>query len=201
MQYKRYGNFRFADYIGSWVGIALYLIFTILVFFVDLSPFFAVFAVIMAGITALSILLPHRERFSLENGKICVKKGKKAYEIVLPERFLLVFSPIDLAPPFGQRSATQNGTHILKGQYGVTILQPMPTDKALALLHRGYLREFTTCSVRACLCESQVIYSFACHEELLQKLIAHTDTQIIVPKTLNETLGLDGNNVYIDTKC
>ncbi len=195
------GNFRFADYIGSWVGIALYLIFTILVFFVDLSHFFALFAVIMAGFTLFSILLPHRESFSIENHTIHIKRGKKAHEIVLPERFLLIFSPIDLAPPFGQKSATKNGTHILKGQYGVTILHPMPTDKALERLHRGYLREFTTCSIQECFGGSQIIYSFACNEELLQKLLAYSDTQIIVPKRLNETLGLDGKNVYIDTKC
>ena len=203
MKHYRYGKFRFQDYWQSWMSIAILLFFAIACFFLRLSFVFVVFPIVYAVIWIWTILSPWRERFIINSDNIISYVGKKEHIIELPSELTLVISYVDICPPFAVRTAIGNRTHILKDRYAVSILHEIPLKIALENLHSNYLKIYTTSTVQRVFRSHQYIYSFACNQSLLSKLIESRQCQFIVPESLYNRVSadLDPTNIYVDENC
>ncbi len=202
MMYKRYGDFRASDYIGSWIGIMLLFVFSMICLLFDLY-IYAIIPVAYALIWLATIVMPRNERFTLEGNSIIVTKGKVTKNILIPEKITAVISYADVCPPFARRTALGNETHILKDKYAVTILSDLPLDVTIKKLHSNFIRKYTTSTIKACFEEFSYVYSFVCCEELMIRLMYERQCQIIVPQSLLKQLYYlpQGKEVYVDTTC
>lgn len=197
MKYRRYGAFRLSDYWASWIGIASLLIFAISSFVLRLSWWITVFSSGYAVLWTWMIISPSRERFYLSSQEITVIKRGKKQCIHFPSDVCLIISYADIRPPFAMRTASGNETHILKGRYAVSILQRMPLNDALDRLHKGYLRRYTTSTIRACFEEFRYIYCFVCDNELLDLILHDKNCLLIVPESLASQVSTNHPNVTV----
>ena len=203
MQNYRYGKFCFWDYWTSWVGLVVLTLFAIASIILDLSVIFVMFPLVYAAVWLWSILLPHREQFTVDSDAITVFRGNKTLKIVLPTELILIISCADIAPLFATRTATRGQTHILKDKYAVSILQKMPTETVLESLHRNYLRTYTMSTILNSFDSSHFIYSFVCDQSLLNQILANRKCLMIIPKSLLEETYVNTSavDVYVDICC
>ena len=201
MKNKRLGKFRFCDYCISWISIALLLFFSVASIVLELPLFVVILPSVYAIIWLGSIILPHCEQFSLSEDSITVFWGRKTKRIPLHSELTLIVSYADVCPPLTIRTAVGNQTHILKDKIAVSILQKIPLETALVRLHQNYTRKYTTSTVEACFEEYIYVYSFVCNQEMLDKLLANRNCQIIIPETLLKQISINLHqiNVHIDT--
>ena len=200
MKNKRFGDFRFCDYCVSWISIVVLLLFSIACLVLKLSFLFAIFPFVYAVIWLVSILIPHREQFAINNDTITTFVGKRRQTICIPSELTLIISYADICPPLAVRTAYGNETHILKDKFAVSILQKMPKEKALEILHQSRVQMYTTSVIRTAFDDYHYIYSFVCNQSLLDELIANRECLLIVPETLSKKISFGSciDNVYID---
>lgn len=203
MEHHRYGTFHPTDYITSWCGIAILLIFAIVSYILNLSLVFVCLPSAYAVIWLWAVAAPNLERFTICGDYITAKKGKKVRKISIPSEVTLLISYVDICPPLTIRTSVGNRTHILKNKYAVTILERMPLELILERLHRNNIRKYTTSIIRTVFDEHQFIYSFVCDEKLLTKALQDRKCLLIIPKTLvdNVRANLSAVDVYVDSSC
>ena len=109
-------------------------------------------------------------------------------------------SHADVCPPLAMHTDMGNKTHILKDKVAVSILQKMPVEVVLDVLHRNYVRKYTTSRIRTVFDDYRYIYSFVCNQSLLDALIANRKCLLILPESLSKgmTFELSADNVVID---
>lgn len=202
MKNCRYGKFRFSDYWISWIGIMIMTLFSVLFIILDPS-IISVFPMAYATVWLWSILWPHREKFTLDNGTITVFKRNKVSYIILPTELTVIISLADIAPLFAVRTATREQTHVLSDKYAVSILQKMPTETVLESLHRNHLRTYSMSTIRNSFDDARFIYSFACDQSLLNRILENRKCSMIIPQSLLEEISINTRvvDVYIDTCC
>jgi len=109
----------------------------------------------------------------------------------------------DVCPPLTINTTYGNPTHILKDKFAVSILQKMPAEDVLEILHQKlYLvQKYTTSSIRAVFDDYRYIYSFVCDQFLLDALIDSKKCLLIVPESLSKVIAFESSveNVYIDS--
>lgn len=203
MKHNRYGKFRAGDYRGSWIGIAILLIFPIASILLDVSILFIIFPIAYAVVWLWAIFAPNQEQFVLGENSITAFFWKKTETILLPPELTLIVSCVDICPPLASRTAFGNETHILKNKYAISILQKMPLDVALEALHQNYVRKYTTSMIQRAFDEYLFLYSFVCDQSLFDQLIANRKCLVIIPASLSEEITVDPDavDVYIDTEC
>ena len=155
------------------------------------------YAAIWLGI----IVVSNCEQFVISGDSITAFLGKKAKTFSLPSELTLVVSYADVCPPFAMRTAVGNQTHILKDKFAISILQKMPVEVALEILHRNRVHKYTTSSIRAVFDDCRYIYSFVCTQYLFDELIANRKCLLIIPESLLGGISFDPSlvNVHIDT--
>lgn len=202
MKNCRYGKFRFSDYWISWIGIMIMTLFSVLFLILDPS-IISVFPMACAAVWLWSIVWPHCEQFIFSNDSITVFKGKKKFDINLPPEVTIVVSRADIAPLFSVRTATREQTHVLSDKYAVSILQKMPTETVLESLHRNHLRTYSMSTIRNSFDDTRFIYSFACNQSLLNRILENRKCSMIIPQSLLEEISINTSvvDVYIDTCC
>lgn len=200
MKYYRYGKFVLSDYYTSFAVTATYLILAFISIVFRFSLLFSILLMTCAVIRMLVILVPNCEKFILGDDSITTFVGKKTNKIMIPLEMTLVVSYADICPPLATRTAIGNATHILKGKYAVSILCKMPLNAALEVLHRNYMRKYTTSTIQTALDECCYIYSFVCNQSQLDRLIANKNCQLIVPESLLGMVSFNPNavDVYVD---
>ena len=122
---KRYGKFNYKDFVGSYIVIAIMLLFTIISLFLELNIYICLVWLIDPIFRIYFISKPFRESFKLSENRIIIYKGKKEIErIILPNQYSLIVSYVDIKPTlFSYRTPIGNETHILKNKYAVSIIQ------------------------------------------------------------------------------
>lgn len=202
MEYRRYGSFHYGDYLGSWLAIVVLLVFVVGNVILDQSRIAIFFLGLLVIVQLRSIIEPNRECFSLGDDVIIARKGKHIREIVIPQEPTIVISYADICPPLAVRTAIGNETHILRDKYAVSILQKMPLDSALEILHRGHIQKYTTSTIEIA-ATHHYIYSFVCDQELLDSVLHDRDCRIIIPKSLIGKVSINNPkaSIYIDSDC
>ena len=201
--YKRYGEFRIGDYKTSWMVLGLMIIFIVACFLLQLPVVYMVVPILYSVALINSIWNPNREYFKLINGIIYVKKGKKEKEIKIPKEISLIISPVDICPPLTVRTAVGNKTHILKGKYAVSVLMRMDMEEIIEKAHIGYIKKYTTSTIRNAFEEYKYVYSFVCDNVLLNQLLRERKANILIPKSIFDKMFLENKDleIFIDSEC
>lgn len=201
MEYRRYGRFRFRDYLSAWFAIVFLFAVAVSGFFADIQFFLTIWPLVLSMIMAWSIYKPNRERFSIFGDTITILQGRKKKKVTIPSEPTLIVSYADVCPPLAKRIGYGNQTYMLKGRYAVSILQKIPLETALKRLHQNYTRKYAISTVEASFEEYLYVYSFVSNQELLDKLLDGRNCQIIIPETLLNQISIDlrQKNVHIDT--
>ena len=201
MKNRRFGKFRFRDYCISWIAIASLLLFSIASIVFELSFLFVIFPAVYAVVWLGVLLVPHREQFVMSSDSITVFAGKNKQIIGLPSELTLVVSYADVCPPLAMRMAVGNQTHILKDKFAISILQKMPIEAALEILHRNYVQKYTTSRIQTVFDDCNYIYSFVCTQALFDELIANRKCLLIIPESLLGAISFDPSlvNAHVDT--
>lgn len=76
--YKRYGKFRIADYMSSWMVICSMAVYLVACLMLKLSVIYIIFLLLYSSALIYSIWNPNREFFEIVGDVINVKKGKKS---------------------------------------------------------------------------------------------------------------------------
>ena len=184
---RRYGKYRFLDYLASWICILLLVIFAILCLSItENNPFIsfsAVFLMTYAMIWLLALVMPNLEKFIIIGNTIEAHSilGKRL--ISLPDEITLVISYADICPPLTART-TYNNTHVLKDKIAVSLMKKESCENTLNKIHRGFIKKYTTSSVMNMTRGCDFIYSFVCDNELFCELVSERSCSIIVPESL-----------------
>ena len=201
MKYRRYGKFRFRDYTSAWLVIVFLFVLVVVGFLTDTQFYLLIWPLLLLMIMAWSIYKPNSERFLISGDTITIMQGRKKQKVSIPSEPTLVVSYADVCPPLAKRMSYGNQTYMLKGRYAISILQKIPLETALVRLHQNYTRKYTTSTVEACFDEYLYVYSFLGNQEILDKLLADRNCQIIIPETLLNQVSIELHqiNVHIDT--
>lgn len=200
MEYWRYGRIHIGDYCGSWIAIVAFLAFSAASLILKLPFLYVIFPALLAIIRLYAILEPNRERFSIHDNMITIRKGKKKKELAIPAKAILIVSYADICPLFAVRTTVANNTHILKDKYAISIVQGISPEIVLECLHRSYTHTYTTSTIEACIDEYNYVYSFVFDHSLLYQVINGREHCLIVPESLVEKVSIDhcSANTYID---
>ena len=198
--YRRYGKFRLRDYTSAWLVIVFLFVLVVVGFLTDTQFYLLIWPLLLLMIMAWSIYMPNSERFLISGDTITIMHGRKKQKVSIPSEPTLVVSYADVCPPMAKRMGYGNQTYMLKGRYAISILQKIPFETALAQLHLNYTRKYTNSTVEERFDESLYVYSFVGNQEMLDKLLANRNCQIIIPETLLNQISIDLHriNVYID---
>lgn len=201
--YKRYGNFRIADYKASWMALSMMIVFIVAGLMLKLSVIYIVVPILYSVAIIYTIWNPNRERFEIIEDLINVKKGKKEKEIKIPKEVSIVFSPVDICPPFSVRTAVGSSTHILKDKYAVSILVKMDIEEIIEKVHAGFIKKYTTSTIRNAFDEYKYVYSFVCDNVLLNQLLRERKANILIPKSIFDKIMLENKDleIYVDSEC
>ena len=200
MMYRRYGKFRFFDYTSTWLAIVFLFALLVVSLLTDIQFYLLIFPLVIIIAMAWSIYKPNSERFLISGDTITIMQGRKKQKVSIPFEPTLVVSYADICPSLAKRISYGNQTYMLKGRYAISILQKIPFETALAQLHLNYTRKYTNSTVEERFDESLYVYSFVGNQEMLDKLLANRNCQIIIPETLLNQISIDLHhiNVYID---
>ena len=200
MRFRRLGNFKFGDYLISWISMVIMLLFSTVSIVLELPLWLVIIPLVYVIIWLAVILVPHCEQFSINSSTIYVFWGQAEKTIVLPNELTLILSYADVCPPLAVLTPFGKETHILKDKVFVSILQNMPANYILDALHRSRIQKHTASSIRRIFNDYYIIYSFVCDQFLFDALTDNRRCSVIVPESLSKVLSFDyiAENVYID---
>lgn len=201
--HKRYGKFEIADYNVSWMTLGLMIVFIVTCMMMKLPVVYMAVPILYSVALIYSIWNPNRECFEIIDGIIHVKKGKKEKKIKIPKELSLIISPVDICPPLSVRTAVGNETHILKGKYAVSILMKMDMGEIIEKVHRGYIKRYTTSTIKNAFEEYKYFYSFVCDDVLLNEFLRERKANILIPKSMFDKVVFEKNDleIFIDPEC
>lgn len=203
MMYKRYGKFRITDYVFSWIALCWIIVFVVVCYVLKLSIIYVILPILYLAALFYSIWNPNREYFEIRDEIIVTQKGRRHKIIKIPEEISLIFSLVDVSPPLSVRTAVGNETHILKRRYAVTILNKMDMDEIVEKVHRGYIKQYTTSTIKNAFEEHKYIYSFVYTDFLLKEILKRRNVNILIPMSLYDKVSLEKKEleIFIDPEC
>lgn len=198
--YRRYGKFNFRDYISAWFAISFLFVLMVVGFLTEIQVYLLIWPLLLILIMVWSIYKPNSECFSIFGDTFTTMQGRKKRDISIPSEATLIISYADVCPPLAKRISYGNQTYMLKGRYAISILQKIPLETAFNRLHQNHTYKYTNSTVEACFDEYLHVYSFVGNQEILDKLVANRNYQIIVPETLLNQISIDlhQKNVHVD---
>lgn len=199
MKYRRYGKFLLKDYYSGWFGILLFLLIAFTGSKNGIQKYLVIWPIFLAVMMARGIIEPNKEWFSVSDDVIDIKKGRKRYQIILPQEIIVIVSYTDVCSDLAKRVGIGNSNYMLKGRYAVSILRKLPVETVLETLHAKYAYRYTNCFIEEQL-KRNFIYSFVCDQELLEKIVSGKRYTLILPETLVHKLNLTRlkGDIYID---
>ena len=192
--------FHFSDYISVWI-VCIFLI-AIVVFGALMNMRFYLLVATVLLIVALlwSVCKPNSECFVISSDKVTIINGKKQRSVCIPYNPIIVISYADVCSPFQKHICSGNQSYMLRGRYAITILNDIPLNSLLDLMHQSYVRKYTNSLLQSRLDEHIYIYSFVGNQELLDVFLAKEGARIIIPETLLNQIstGSKKTNVIVD---
>lgn len=146
MEYRRYGKFRFLDYMHVWCPTILLLAFAIAA--ILYTPSYLVTGpCLMVIYLPYTVLEPNRERFTITNNSIVTRKGRKTKTIELPDELTLIVSDADILDSFSKNRLGSYKSNTLKGRYAISILRRDSAENVIRYLHKNGAREYSNTSI------------------------------------------------------
>ena len=207
VKYRRYGNFRFRDYISTWCAIALLISMESLGFwekmdFLYMMPFSLIILYML-----YDIVEPNMDYLRLVGNSIIVTKGRKRRIIGMPDELTLIFSHADVCNSFIKKIGAHNSTYDLKKRYAISILRNDSAESIIRRLHANNASLYTNTMIEISYVDSfdaeKYVYSFVYDEHLLYALVTSRQCQLIIPQSLLQVITIDLKfiDVHIDTNC
>ena len=206
MEYRRYGKFRFLDYMHVWCPTILLLAFAIAAILYTPS-YLVIGPCLMVIYLPYTVLEPNRERFTITNNSIVTRKGRKTKTIALPDELTLIVSDADILDSFSKRRLGLYKSYTLKGRYAISILRRDSAENVIRYLHKNGAREYSNTSIELSFCSSfrveEYIYSFVYNQAAFDMLISNRKCQLIIPKSLLKAVAVDSTLVVVrvDESC
>ena len=203
MKKYRYGKFKIRDHLIIVVKVLIFLLYSTISAILNLSLLLILTPLVYAIIELLVVCLPFREKFVINDSSIDTFKGKNKNTIPLPSEITLIISPFDVSPPLAERTAFSRQTYILKQRYTVSVINNLPIEETLESLHRNFLRQYTTSTIKSRFDGWKYIYSFVFDIVEFEKIISNRNCTVIIPKSLSNLITTTYPNikVYIDEAC
>ena len=201
MKYKRYGKFRFYDYISTWLVIIFLLVLVVTAFLINAQFYLLFFPLLLILSMVWSVYRPNSEHFLIYGNNISIMQGRNKRTVSIPNEITLVVSYADICPPFAKHIGCYgNQIYMLKGRYAISILQNIPLKTVFERLHQNYTQKYTNTTVEECFEKHLYVYSFVGDQELLDNLISKYNCQIIIPETLLNKVSVDlrQENIHVD---
>lgn len=200
MKYKRYGQFRFYDYISAWLVIVFLFVLVVIGFLTGMEYYLLIWPIVLLMNMIWSVYKPNIECFYISNDTIVIMQGRKKKVLSIPSEPTLVISYADVCPPLAKRIGYGNQTYMLKNRCAVSILQKIDLETALEQLHQNYTYKYTNSTVENCFSDDVYVYSFVYDQSILDELISNRNCHIIIPETLlNQiSIGPYQPSVHID---
>jgi len=206
MEYRRYGKFRFLDYMHVWCPTILLLAFAIAA--ILYTPSYLVTGpCLMVIYLPYTVLEPNRECFTITNNSIVTRKGRKTKTIALPDELTLIVSDADILDSFSKRRLGLYKSYTLKGRYAISILRRDSAENVIRYLHKNGAREYSNTSIEldfcSCFHAEEYIYSFVYNQAAFDMLISNRKCQLIIPKSLLKAISVDSMlvDVQVDESC
>lgn len=198
--YKRYGEFRFRDYLSAWLAIAFLFALVVVGVLTETQFYLLIWPLLLLIIIAWSIFKPNSERFLISIDTITIVKGRKEHRVTIPSEITVVVSYADVCTPIAKHIGVGNQSYLLNGRYAISILKKMPIVIALERLHQKSIYKYTNSTIEALFGEQHYIFSCVGEQEILNKLLLNRNCQIIIPESLSKQTHIDlsQENAYID---
>lgn len=206
MEYRRYGKFRFLDYMHVWCPTILLLAFAIAAILYTPS-YLVIGPCLMVIYLPYTVLEPNRERFTIINNSIVTRKGRKTKTIELPDELTLIVSDADILDSFSKNRLGLYKSYTLKGRYAISILRRDSAENVIRYLHKNGAREYSNTSIELSFCScfrvEEYIYSFVYNQAAFDMLISNRKCQLIIPKSLLKAIAVDSTfaDVRVDESC
>lgn len=199
MIYKKYGKFLFKDYWLNWIIVSIFMMFGIIGIANEMPEIYCGIYILIAFVKSISILLPHRERFAINEDGIVVYNGNKVKEIFFPSQFIAIISYADICTNLAKKISKVNRTYNLKKRFSISFVQEISLQEALEKLHGKYTYRYTNCWVEELL-KQNFIYSFVCNQSMLEEILRNKDFTLIIPETLSNMINIKNikGDIYVD---
>lgn len=201
----RYGRFVFKDLWQAWIAIIILLTFAISSLCFHLSLLFVAFPILLAIVWTIKVILPFKEKFSINDNCDIIILEKEEQIIEIPTNATLIVSYVDISPPFATRMSGRNVTHILNNKYFITILKSDSIDDLIRRLHKDNVPKFKYYSsiIEVLFDGNELIYSFVGEKDIIEKITYQRNCDIIIPESLLERVDFDlkalkAKTVYVD---
>lgn len=186
MEFKRYGPFHFRDFAWDAVFLFLFLLLAIVLAAARVALWGIPMLLFFIGLRLWLIASAFRERFSLREGGILAKKGRKETVIALPGTLTLIITFADLDSnrfchdPYDFYQSPQR----LRSAYAVTILQNTTLSDAQQILLKGLgqTAELTNSKVHFCFESPAYGYSFVLGLPALEALLRSHTCAVLLPE-------------------
>ena len=184
--YPRYGKFCFRDFYWDVISLLLFVLLAIVLAVTRVALWGVPMLLLFAGLWIWLISSAFRERFSLREGRILAKKGRKETIITLPGTLTLIITSADLdsnrffhGPYYFYQSPNR-----IHGAYAVTILQNTALSDAQQALEKGLGRtaDYTNSKVHFCFEGQAYVYSFVLNIPALEILLSKYDCSVLIPE-------------------
>jgi hypothetical protein len=201
MKYRRYGKFRFSDYITTWVAFAFFMVLIVFALLTNTPHYWLILPLLFSIYMVWSVYQPNSEYFLIDEDTITIMRGRKRRKVSIPSESILVVSYADVCSSLTKSVSYGNQTYMLKGRYAISILHKIPLESVLEELHSRHATKYTNTAIEVSFNEQYpYVYSFVCNQAILDKLIDNGTYQIIIPETLLKQISIDSDksNVHID---
>ena len=101
--YRRYGEFRFRDYISAWFAISLLLVLMVVGVLTEIQVYWLIWPLFFILIMGWSIYKPNSECFLIFSDTITVVQGRQKRNITIPPEATIILSYADVCPPLAKR--------------------------------------------------------------------------------------------------
>lgn len=192
---RRFGSFRFLDYISTWVGVFVMLLVIICIILLDDFPLIMITVpLFISSIWLYSIVNPYLETYYIDkyNRSIKTKKLCQQNIINIPNEIVIIFSVVSFRDVLGTQS------FLPKNKIAMSIISDAETQFVLDKLHNN-TKKYTTSLIEERFA-SDFVYGFVYDKEVCNFLVNNFCCKIIIPESIFSVVHIDNSvcDIYCD---
>ena len=197
MKYYRYSKLRAHDYWLLWLPDAILFFLGCLTFFVNRVicaemeiSLIGAFLIFLALTFFFTTLVRLREHFCIEENTLTVTYCGRRKEIILPAQLTVVICYSDFIPPLATRAVNSlymKQTLVFDGQFAAVLMEGALDQDSIRLFRRYH---YSSSHVADAL-QERLIYSFACDQELFDRLTDSAKCSVVIPASLFKKLTIN----------
>ncbi len=192
MKNRRYGSIKYGDFsITILVNLFLFVISGLAFYIKAFTEGFLFLSV--AILSFVNILYPYIETYSINGSIIKIRKILSSYRIGIPNKTIIVITQADVHQPFGYQS------YLLKKRLAISILQDLPLDCVIEILHGKYKSQFiyTNSTIEKTMDKNIFVYSCIYTKDIIESVLQVTSGLIIIPESLKDIVAVPNNKIEV----